>query len=61
MSIRLIVPCDGKGACLYFRTPEALLDALELPRDFANLMAAIEIERCVICGHEEYIVGKEDE
>lgn len=43
MAIRLITACAGKGSCTVFKTPESLLGILELPHDFSNLMAAIEI------------------
>lgn len=43
MSIKLIVQCVGKESCGVFTSPEALLMALTLPMDFANMMAAIEI------------------
>ena len=41
--IKLITPCHGKGVCPFFRTPESVLNALEVPHDFKNLMMAIEI------------------
>lgn len=45
MSIKLIVACVGKESCGIFKSPETLLDALGLPHDFANTMAAIEIAK----------------
>jgi hypothetical protein len=45
MAIRLITPCVGRKACSFFRSPEDLLCALEVPPDFKNLMMAMEIAK----------------
>lgn len=45
MTVKLITPCVGKRSCHFFRTPEKLLEVLEVPKDFQNLMMAIEITK----------------
>jgi hypothetical protein len=43
MSIKLVAPCVGKASCVIFSSADALLDALGSPKDFKNLMHAMEI------------------
>lgn len=43
MSIKLISPCVGRKDCGVFASAESLLETLGAPRDFRNLMVALEV------------------
>ncbi len=43
--IKLITACVGRRSCAVFKSPDALLESMQLPNDFRNLMMAMEIVR----------------
>lgn len=43
MAIKLISPCVGRGECAVFKSAESLLETLGAPKDFRNMMLAVEV------------------